>query len=306
MHWICASACLLTHSFQFADPQHVVSPADDFDALQRATYMDLHGIALSDSTWAQGILPFRLGGHGFTLTRPFLHGPAAARIIDAAPAREQRAAYTRDSYCPARCLCRSLPPWRPPLLVRSPRRGLTALLAGDALMVPSTVQDSDNEASVMVDDTTIECPTLPNQLAPLTNHLSTIQTRTATNHLQPPLPTVIDLLGCPIRQRDLCGSIPKPSPRTTVLLFIKIMRTVSAFTSPLKTHSRLMHLHMIPTVILRRSLRGEPAGNPNSVKCMPCFDAFGAPLQASGRHYGAEQSRLIAPNDVSASDGLDP
>lgn len=46
MHRICASACLLNRAFRLASPLYAVSAADDFDALQRACYIELHGIAL--------------------------------------------------------------------------------------------------------------------------------------------------------------------------------------------------------------------------------------------------------------------
>lgn len=95
MPQICASACLLNHAFPLANLQYAVSAADDFDALQRASYTELHCIALSDTAWAPATLPIRLGGHGFTLTHPFPHGAAAASIIDAAPGRERAAAYTK-------------------------------------------------------------------------------------------------------------------------------------------------------------------------------------------------------------------
>lgn len=82
------------HAFRLANPEHAVSAADDFYALQRASYMGLHDIALPDSAWAQATVPIRFGGHGFTITRPFLQFSAAASIINAAPARERTAACT--------------------------------------------------------------------------------------------------------------------------------------------------------------------------------------------------------------------
>lgn len=79
----------------------------------------------------------------------------------------------------------------------SARPGRSASAPGEILMVRSTLQASDNEASVMVVDSTMSCPILPNQPAPLTRPQPSIQTRTPTIHSQSSLPTVIELLEAP-------------------------------------------------------------------------------------------------------------
>ena len=95
-----------------------------------------------------------------------------------------------------------------------------------------------------------------------------IQTRTQrVTHITPPppqlpgppahLPTSVELLKTPIRPNDRFQFIPTPCIHSTVLLFIRIIRAAAASCTPTDVHNALLQLHMFPTVVLRKSFRGE-------------------------------------------------
>ena len=72
-----------------------------------------------------------------------------------------------------------------------------------------------------------------------------------------PLPTVEQLIKTAIRPNDIFHLVPKPCVHSIVPLLIRIIRAAAAASAATDVHTALLHLHMLPSVVLRKSFRGE-------------------------------------------------
>ena len=88
---------------------------------------------------------------------------------------------------------------------------------------------------------------------------------TNTTHAPPaydsspqPLPSVHDALHSPLRPDDIVDRIPLPARHSFTILLIRLVLTAARTQAPDRAHAALLRLHLLPTAVLRRLLRGEP------------------------------------------------
>lgn len=87
LHLVSSSVCRIEHVFCLTPPQLSLSTAIRFDDNQRGAYSRSNNIALSPSISSHISLLFRLGGHGFTPSAPFVDESYADSLIEAATVR---------------------------------------------------------------------------------------------------------------------------------------------------------------------------------------------------------------------------
>ena len=72
------------------------------------------------------------------------------------------------------------------------------------------------------------------------------------------LPTVQQLLLCPLRPSQIYSAVPSPCLHSFTLLRIKLFRAAAATAEPQETHRAFVHVYLLPTAVLRHTFRGEP------------------------------------------------